>query len=772
MSILKIKNTLLSSSVLVMGAVFALVFSFIGANKVSAAPVANFNPGYIISDNIFTNHQSMTAAQIQDFLKSKVPVCDTWGTKGSTSTARRDFIRSYGYDVPLKCLIDYTENGKSAAQIIYDTAQKYQINPQVFIVLLQKEQGLVTDDWPGPWQYKTATGYGCPDTAPCDSQYYGLTNQLDWAGKMYRAIMNVSPTWYTPYILGNNYIRYNPVASCGGTTVNILNRATQALYNYTPYQPNQSALNAGYGSGDSCGAYGNRNFYLYFSDWFGSPQYGNLVRTASNATVYLVSGDIKYPIPNMDTLVALGPLGGVTFVPQSYVDSKSTGPLMGRFIKSKDGTVFFYDAGIKLPFSSCSLVEDYGSDCGQVVPLEDGQISLLSNGPVMTNLFGTTSGKVFYIDNGKKHEAYDTSSLTQAGITGIASTLHESAINYIPYGNPVVRSNVVVLSRSSEKKYLYSNDTYYVLSDTQINYSYIKLLPHGKLDDNSLLTGLTSISLNGFIKDATTGSEYVLMPQGKVQLTDPLSWGTSSAVVDGSLITVLPNASDPINNGIVMTPGDGTVYYVTGGERRPVAGWGNLLDLKIEPLVINTIDGPTMKAIPTGPLIYAPGHMVKTANSATVYIVKSYTELLPISSFKFPQELGASAALEIMSDADFSEYTIGDSVRTKITCGGKNYVGTNGKAYLLSASDLARLGFEQSDFIDAGMLCEALPKSVQSLPDFLLDSTGTIYLVRSGIKYAFAGYGAYLAHSGSPQNTLRVSNYFTSLIPSGANISQ
>jgi hypothetical protein len=87
---------------------------------------------------------------------------------------------------------------------------------------------------------------------------------------MFRAIEDNSPNWYTPYILGNNFINYNPNRACSGTTVNIQNRATQALYNYTPYQPNQAALNAGYGSGDGCSSYGNRNFFLYFTDWFGS----------------------------------------------------------------------------------------------------------------------------------------------------------------------------------------------------------------------------------------------------------------------------------------------------------------------------------------------------------------------------------------------------------------------------------------------------------------------------------------------------------------------
>jgi hypothetical protein len=243
-------------------------------NTAHAAPVVGFNAGRIIDDDVFTAYSSMNTSQIQSFLNSKVPSCDTNGVQASEfgGGTRAQWGAAHGHPAPFICLKDYSEGGKSAAQIIYELSQFYKINPQVLIVLLQKEQSLVTDTWPLDSQYKTATGYGCPDTAACDTQYYGFTNQVTWSAKMFRAIMDASPTWYTPYVMGDNFIRWNPATSCGGSTVTITTRATQALYNYTPYQPNQSALNAGYGAGDSCGAYGNRNFYLYFTDWFGSTQ--------------------------------------------------------------------------------------------------------------------------------------------------------------------------------------------------------------------------------------------------------------------------------------------------------------------------------------------------------------------------------------------------------------------------------------------------------------------------------------------------------------------
>jgi hypothetical protein len=271
---------------ILVGLLFAM-FLGISASKqtAQAAPVTGFEAGRIIDDDVFTNKGSMDVGSIQNFLNSKVPSCDSWGTQPSEfgGGTRAQWGTARGTPPPFTCLKDFSENGQSAAQIIYNAAQDFSINPQVLLVLLQKEQGLVTDTWPTSNQYRTATGYGCPDSTPgvCNSNYYGFTNQVRKASHMFRSILNNSPSWYTPYVLGNNYIQYNPQTSCSGSVVNIENRSTQALYNYTPYQPNQAALNAGYASAPPCGAYGNRNFYLYFIDWFGSTK-GNSYYTCRN----------------------------------------------------------------------------------------------------------------------------------------------------------------------------------------------------------------------------------------------------------------------------------------------------------------------------------------------------------------------------------------------------------------------------------------------------------------------------------------------------------
>ena len=273
------KKHLYVSALALAGIMFAITVLMPKVATAVDSSAVGFNAGNIIDDTVFTNSSAMDANQIQNFLNNKVPDCDTYGTQPSEygGGTRADWAANQSlhpnipaFYPPFTCLKDYSQNGLTAAQIIYNSAQVYDINPQTLLVVLQKEQGLVTDTWPGPHQYKSATGYGCPDTAACDSQYYGFTNQVINTAKMFHAIETNSPNWYTPYILGNNSIQYNPDASCGSSVVNIQNRATQALYNYTPYQPNAATLDAPMGATVPCGAYGNLNFYRYFTQWFGS----------------------------------------------------------------------------------------------------------------------------------------------------------------------------------------------------------------------------------------------------------------------------------------------------------------------------------------------------------------------------------------------------------------------------------------------------------------------------------------------------------------------
>lgn len=238
----------------------------IASDMAKAANLSLFKPGNIISDAAFFNSSTMTAGQIDSFFRGKVASCQTGYV----------CLKDYRQNTPNRAGDQYCNGysgagNESAATIIYKVAMSCGINPQVFIVMLQKEQGLVTHTWPSSWRYDMALGQGCPDTAPCDPAFAGFFYQIYGAGRQMK--IYTEGRWFTYYAPGKTWnILYHPNSACGTGPVYVENKATSALYYYTPYQPNAAALRAGYGEGDGCSSYGNRNFFQYFWDWFGNPQ--------------------------------------------------------------------------------------------------------------------------------------------------------------------------------------------------------------------------------------------------------------------------------------------------------------------------------------------------------------------------------------------------------------------------------------------------------------------------------------------------------------------
>ena len=250
--------------------------------------LAGFKPGNIISDRVFYNNGTMSEAQIQEFLNSKVPRCQ------SGYVCLRDFRQdTSARAASAMCSAYAPANGESAARIIWRVSQACGINPQVILVTLQKEQGLVTHTWPSDYRYRAAMGQGCPDTAACDTAYYGFFNQVYGAAAQFKRYSNPPGTsnyfnWYAP---GKTWgLRFHPNVACGSTPVFVENQATANLYYFTPYQPNPAAIAAGYAeANDACSSYGNRNFYNYFTDWFGSTQ-DNTAQSVAGAVDSVASG--------------------------------------------------------------------------------------------------------------------------------------------------------------------------------------------------------------------------------------------------------------------------------------------------------------------------------------------------------------------------------------------------------------------------------------------------------------------------------------------------
>ncbi|WP_085486535.1 hypothetical protein [Agreia pratensis] len=253
------------------------------ADAASIAPTAVtvvadtvFDPGFIISDELFYDGGALDADEVQEFLDEQVAECSP-GVVCLADYTQKTVTRE-GDDV---CGAYGGRESETGAEIIAKVGLACGISQKALLVLLQKEQSLVRNPAPTAGDFSFATGYACPDTAACDVEYSGFYNQLYWAAWQLKRYSNPPGTteFFTSRPIGQpSPIAYNPDASCGSADVTLKNIATAALYYYTPYQPNAAAI-----AGDAdapCGAFGNLNFWKFYSEWFGDPTRGSITQGA------------------------------------------------------------------------------------------------------------------------------------------------------------------------------------------------------------------------------------------------------------------------------------------------------------------------------------------------------------------------------------------------------------------------------------------------------------------------------------------------------------
>ena len=577
------------------------------SGPVAAARAEDFDPGNIITDAVFFNPNTMTDHQVQAFLTAQGAKCTPNSLAClkdyvSTTVAKPADAYCRGYGGGLQ---------QSAAQIIVGVAQSCGINPRVLIVLLEKEQSLVTRSTPTTYAYERATGFGCPDTAPCNAEYFGLFNQLYLAARQFQRYSNGAP--YTWIRVGHeNNILFHPDASCGSAPVLIQNRATAGLYYYTPYQPNAAALEHFYSvvpdghPGKACAAYGNRNFFRLFSDWFGDPRAGGfLVRTVENATVYLVAGTTKYALPSAALLGAYAPLGPIGYVSQNYLDGLTTGAqTASRFAKSPSGSVYFVDGGVKFPFGTCTVVEAWGGSCAALVALTDVQVAALADGGTMRTTARTGSGRLYHVAAGVRHEVADDASLVAAGLSTTSVTISDEAVAALPVGDPVVRDGVVVQHRKTAEQVLVHSAGRNPVPEALRTGTALSALPVLPLDGSSMARLAGGPALSPFVTPAepVDGAGGPLLLRGSS--ATPLAGGdlapeavvtVGPEVLDG--FTVTEAVSAPV---FVQAVGDPQVYQLDAGQKRRVLDAEELAVLGGEAPTVLSVTAAVAGLLPTG----------------------------------------------------------------------------------------------------------------------------------------------------------------------------
>ena len=767
------------------------------AQKASAVSGASFDPGQIISDSVFFDFGTMSAADIQRFLNSQETGCTS---KPGSPPCLKDYHAATPFHAldDGKCAEMPATTDSTAAQMIFAISQACQINPRVLLVTLQKEQGLIQASHPTAYMYNAAMGYGCPDSDPaiCGKVWTGLFNQVykaagqfQWYGDprgsftYLRPGSNItleyssSPWQYKLRVdsSGNAMLDssgnkiYDKTRRCPQAKFLLKNQATANLYYYTPYPPNQAALNNLYGSGDSCSAYGNRNFWRFYWDWFGSPLGGGFLLQSATSDVYLIVADKKYHIADPALVTALKPLGPLGEISQAYLDSFPVGGELNRLVKNGSNNLFFVDGGTKYPVTSCAIATNLGLPCASATRILQVQLDAMPTSAPMSNLIVNADGSRYAIQAGVVHEILDDDSAADANVTlATAAPVSLSAFSYLPVGAPIVKQLSLFVDRTSGETGVWADGRFYAIDKaTLADFTFSSWLRQsfGTLDEKSFATQKSGKAITSLLQ-GSDGVNWLLTDAGKVKITDHSDWVKQAVVVPDSLLAAIPTAAPVIDgNQFVKQTGSSTIYLLRNGQIRPtmtaadrtilVAGMASTDVLELKPSAFS--------ALPMGPTIIPAGTLVFDNNAKAYSVVDGDTRLVTFDAYADmfgwpkPRHVSSAQLLGYQSRVPLSRY--------KVSCAGQRLVGVDGKIYRVDVATAASYPGFTTSLSDA--TCALLPTAVGDLGNFVRTPDKQIWQVLKGRRHLVASGKLYLTLRGDGPKAVSVSNRFVDGLPIG-----
>ncbi|MDQ1204250.1 hypothetical protein [Microbacterium sp. SORGH_AS_0862] len=533
----------------------------VAAGIVKAADLSQFDPTNIISDRLFFDGNAMTSAEIQTFLDQRIGTCSN-GKCLNVSTASISSRDARVSSSTGNLICSAIQGGTMrVSELIYRVQIACGISAKVILVTLQKEQGLTTSRAPSDWNLNAAMGQACPDTAPCDPAFKGLGPQIV-GGVTQLKTYSAARFGKQP---GSNYIQYNPNAGCGGTTINIQNWATASLYTYTPYQPNAAALRAGYGLGDGCSSYGNRNFYQYYVDWFGSTRggYASLLRDPANGDMYLVSGTTKYRFSTAERAGQFQWIAGSRNAASGELATFTDGGIAPRAVRTDNGELYLLDSGRRLRIASCGVASEYGWDCASLPLVLQAQVENYPNGGFLERA-AVTLGGTWLIQGSTRRQMTDLGILPRYGIPAVATAVSDTMGAEYAVGDPVLDPGIYT-DPSGKMVAVTRGGNYSVPASSRVAGFTAAAKPLAA-------ESLSRIGVGADLPARTTvdGAQYLLVAEGWLQVDAYGSLVTFSPLASGSADGI-PRAGAATGPHFVREQSDPTVYLISAGTRQAVS---------------------------------------------------------------------------------------------------------------------------------------------------------------------------------------------------------
>ncbi|MBU1148574.1 hypothetical protein KKI23_00620, partial [Patescibacteria group bacterium] len=300
----------------------------------------------------------------------------------SMSVSRVDsFLHRLGGYLASVSAVDQTGASKSAAQIIIEAGEKYQLNPKFFLTMIEKESGLVQSRKSDPFGLvDVALGFACPDGASCSLEHRGFAHQVDAAGDKVRNgyLQDLEEKNSTISGWGVGVTK----TTVDGIEVTPENEATAALYTYNPWV-------GAYGGGDQrWGA--NSLFVKIWQEWF-SVRYpdGSLLRVRGEPGIWLIRNGQRHPFHSRSAFFSSYSMDYVIDIEAVELEPYELGSPIKfpefSLLQSPEGGVYLLANGEKRPIKSKKTFQDLGFHPEELIPVSLADLELYPDGPEVSS---------------------------------------------------------------------------------------------------------------------------------------------------------------------------------------------------------------------------------------------------------------------------------------------------------------------------------------------------------------------------------------------------
>lgn len=569
-----------------------LQFVFLPVTSLAQDVDPAFNPSKIIEDKIFVDTKTFGGpAGVQKFLESKGSIL------ANTSPEFLVKLKEPTITILKEGLEDPQPNLgrlRTGAELIWDAAQSSGLNPQVILVTLNKEQSLITghqNSSPEKLQkaLDRAMGFDCPDATGCGNLfpgfYYQIFGNFDAQGNRYLgAAKSLAKSFSYPegrgpayngraakvgdvITLPNTLGAYTNIA--GEQTVMIGNKATAALYRYTPHVFN-----------------GNYNFWKFFTAWFRYPN-GTLLKLANENITYIIQNGTRQLVPSFVAKArALDSSTAITVSENEIADypkDKILGPTDNTVVQVEGSNQkYVFLNNVKRPASDLVLkqrglqnqptlvvtqAESNMFEPGTVLPPKDGTVLSVENNPaiylVQNEQLRLFSSFTYAQRKPGKPEVIPASELANYAIQGYVAPLDTTLIKSADNGTVFVVENGLKRPITGE---IFKNR----------GFSFKKIVTLSSEEVQGLATGAYATPKDkSFFKVKETNQLYIYKEGAKHIIS---SFVAKQRKITPDYIFGIAEANEWLE-GIAIPPRDGTivkgdkdatVYLVQNGQLKPL----------------------------------------------------------------------------------------------------------------------------------------------------------------------------------------------------------